>query len=160
METESDRLFHVVWSVHEVVNGSGDGLSHGDRRQIAQGEVTKSAASGNAIRTELLAALKGAFPKHVMGGTFELDRVYDVSIRDCSATPAPAEKAVPGESDLTSLRRLSPLREPALRPTRPNPTIVEVDSSPGWLCAVVLLVWGCVLLLGIYAALLAGGVIR
>lgn len=51
-------------------------------------------------------------------------------------------------------------RVPPLVPSRPNPTIVEVDSSPGWLRAVVLLVWSGVLLLGVYAALLAGGVIR
>lgn len=161
MEIKSDRLFHVVWSVHEVVDGSGDDLRHGDRRQVAQGEVIRSADSEDAIRAELLAVLKDSFPKHVVGGTYELDRVYEVSIRECSSTFEPSPVTEPGpvtHADTGTYQ--PPALTPRLHPRRTNPTIIEIDSSPGWMRAVVVLIWINVFLWGAYAALKVGGVIR
>lgn len=74
----------VKWKVTEVANGTGDEYVHGREYHVAEGTVTKEAASPGAIREELTKVLEDAFPLHVMAGTYELDRVYDIEITEAT----------------------------------------------------------------------------
>lgn len=75
--------YDVSWSVVETVNGAGKhdgGVKDGGHRTLAEGRVQKEAASEEAIRTELTTVLKGNFPEHVLGPTYDLERIYKIEI--------------------------------------------------------------------------------
>lgn len=74
--------FHIKWAVSEAVNGEDfdGGRRHGHQSVVASGEVDKEGPSAEALRAELTDALKGPFPTHSMGGTFEIDRTYNIDI--------------------------------------------------------------------------------
>ena len=74
--------FHIKWSVTEAVNGEDfdSGRRHGHKSVVASGEVDREGESAEALRAELTVALEASFPKHALGGTFEIDRIYDIEI--------------------------------------------------------------------------------
>lgn len=77
--------FNVKWSVREMINGPGRhdfGVRDGDVTTVADGEVVKEAESADSLRAELTAALEQGFPRHVLGPTYDIDRIYDIEITE------------------------------------------------------------------------------
>lgn len=75
--------FNIKWSVREHINGPGmhdGGVRDGDITTVASGEVNKEAESAEALQADLTAALEKAFPRHGLGPTYDIDRVYDIEI--------------------------------------------------------------------------------
>lgn len=76
-------LFHVKWSVTKVISGGGkhdDGVRDGDREVEASGEVDREGSSAAAIEADLTSALENAFPRHALGPTYDIDRIYNIEI--------------------------------------------------------------------------------
>lgn len=81
------KSFNVKWDVTEIVNGPGrhdNGVRDGDRTIVASGEVTVPAPEGSAenLRTSLTADLEDVFPRHAVGPTYDLDRIYNIEVTE------------------------------------------------------------------------------
>lgn len=77
--------FNVKWSVTEHYSGNGDDgpgreIRDGQSEVVASGEVEKEAEAAENLREELLRALKSGYPESGMGGTYDIDRTYEIEI--------------------------------------------------------------------------------
>lgn len=98
--------FHVKWRVIEIVNGPGrhdGGRRDGDRDEIATGEIDKVAENAHTIRAELTAALQDTWPRHALGPTYDLDRVYEIEITPVGEDIDVLERIASGEFKATPL---------------------------------------------------------
>ncbi len=83
------KVFNIVWSVVELVNGMTfpeDGLQDGEKKVLARGECQKEADSASALKRALLTDLRECWPETAYGPTYNLERFYEVEI-----TPVEAE---------------------------------------------------------------------
>lgn len=77
--------YDIIWRVEEVVNGPGHhdkGIRDGDHRTLAEGKVQKEGDSEAVLRAELTEVLEKSFPRHALGPTYDLDRIYHIDITD------------------------------------------------------------------------------
>lgn len=77
--------FDITWKVEEIVNGPGrhdGGVRDKDRFIIADGKVVMQGESEKALRSELTKVLEQNFPRHAVGSTYDLYRIYHIEITD------------------------------------------------------------------------------